>query len=84
MKNTSNHPEQVKLLSVVQADPLHGHTHPVKVTLVVKKRVLQSTDLLVLQTSASESRSGGKQIVSKNLIHMIQNHKSHIFAVTQT
>lgn len=45
MQNTSNHPEQVQLLSVIQADLLHGYTHPVEVALVVKKRVLQGTNL---------------------------------------
>lgn len=56
MQNTSNHPEQVQLLSVVQTDPLHGHTHPVEVTLVVKKRVLQSTNLLMLQNTSESER----------------------------
>lgn len=52
MQDTSHHPEQVQLLSVVQADLLHGHTHPVEVELVVEQRVSESACLLMLQRSA--------------------------------
>lgn len=48
MENTRDHPEQVQLLSVVQTNPLHGHTHPVKVALVVQQRVFKSADLKML------------------------------------
>lgn len=48
MENTRDHPEQVQLLSVIQTNPLHGHTHPVKVALVVQQRVFQSADLKML------------------------------------
>lgn len=48
MENTRDHPEQVQFLSVVQTNPLHGHTHPVKVALVVQQRVFQSADLKML------------------------------------
>lgn len=49
MQNPSHHPEQVQLLGVVQADLLHGDTHPVEVALVVKQRVSESARLLMLQ-----------------------------------
>lgn len=48
MENTRDHPEQVQLLGVVQTNPLHGHTHPVKVALVVQQRVFKSADLKML------------------------------------
>lgn len=45
MQNSSNHPEQVQLLSIVQTDLLHGHTHPAEVAMVVQQRVLQGAEL---------------------------------------
>lgn len=40
MQDTGDNPEQVQLLCVVQTNLFHGLTHPVKVTVVIQKRVL--------------------------------------------
>lgn len=71
MQNTSNHSKQVQLLCVVQTDPLHGHTHPVEVALVVQKRILQSSDLQMLQhTSWSELRLQDKHTMCGDSIQI--------------
>lgn len=62
MQNTGHHPEKVQLLCVVQADLLHGHTHPVEVALVVKQRVSESARLLMLQDSVPGSKPEGKTV----------------------
>lgn len=79
MQNAGNHPEQVQLLCVVQTDLLHGHTHPIEVTQVIKKGVLQRTDVQMLQNtwvSQKKLRSQEKQTLSENSIQiMIYSNK---------
>lgn len=70
MEDTSHHPEQVQLLGVVQADLLHGHTHPVEVALVVEQRVSESARLLMLH-----HRDNGVQTTkqTRRIIYILMN-----------
>lgn len=52
VQNPCHHPEQVELLRVIQSDLLHGHTHSVKVGMIVQQRVFQRTCLQMLRSNS--------------------------------
>jgi len=74
MKDASHHSEEIELLCVIQADSFHGNHHPVEVSQVIQKRVLQSTYFSMLRT----------QRTIKTHCSRINNiHTSHVPQVLQ-
>lgn len=71
MKDAGHHSEEIELLCVIQADFLHGHHHPVKVSQVIQQRVLQSTHFPVLRTQQT-IKTHGSRINNKYRSHSLQ------------